>query len=301
MSNLHLIALGILAVSISGSVHADSRSWQFSENNNRIADAQRNGGDSSKPGKVKLTYYGHMAFKITSPQGLEILIDPWRNDPSGAWGLWFPQPFPEIKVDVVLSTHAHFDHDAVYRPHGVMVFERLAGKYTLGDVRLHGLADKHVCKSPGWYQWELAADEFEQDFCPPSNRLHMDNFIQMIKTGGVTITHWGDNRAQPAPYVDQALQGIDILILPVDESLHLLSEAEIDAMIERYQPKIVIPAHYRVKGVSSVMTTLGTAEWWAAKRKDVVRMTDPTLELSPETIEYYAGKVIYFGNVFTSE
>ncbi len=291
------IAFLVLFAGIASPVLADSRSWQFIENNNRIIDAQEGDGDSTTPGKVKLTYYGHMAFKITSPQGLEILVDPWRNDPSGAWGLWFPNPFPEIKVDAVLSTHAHFDHDAVYRPHAVMVFERLAGKYVLGDVRLHGLADKHVCKSPGWYRWELAAAEFDQDFCPPSNRLHMDNFIQLIETGGINIAHWGDNRAQPAPFVEQALEGIDILILPVDESLHLLSEAEIDALIDRYRPKIVIPAHYRVKGASSVMTTLGTAEWWAAKRKDVVRMTEPTLEIHPESIAAYNGRVYYFGNV----
>ena len=80
--------------------------------------------------------------------------------------------------------HAHFDHDAVYRPHAVMVLERLAGTYALGDISVNGLADKHVCKSPGWYRWELAAEEFDQDFCPPSNRLHMDNFIQLIETGG---------------------------------------------------------------------------------------------------------------------
>ena len=301
MSHSHLIALCILAVDFSGPLYADSRSWQFSENNNRITDAQRDGGDSSKPGKVKLTYYGHMAFKITSPQGLEILFDPWRNDPSGAWGLWFPQPFPEIKVDMVLSTHAHFDHDAVYRPHAVMVLERLAGKYTLGDVTLTGLADKHVCTAPGWYQWDLSAEEFDQDFCPPSNHLHMDNFIQLIETGGITIAHWGDNRAQPAPFVDQALQGVDILIVPVDESLHLLSEADIDAAIARYNPKIVIPAHYRMKVASSVLTTLGTADWWVSKQKDVVRMTEPTLELSPETIESYTGRIIYFGDVFAAE
>jgi L-ascorbate metabolism protein UlaG (beta-lactamase superfamily) len=301
MAGMRLIAFFILTASIAGPLQADSRSWQFKENNNRIVDAQRGDGDSSKPGKVKLTYYGHMAFKITSPEGLEILIDPWRNDPSGAWGLWFPQPFPEVKVDAVLSTHAHFDHDAVYRPHAVMVFERLAGKYMLGDVTITGLADKHVCKSPGWYQWDLAAEEFQQDFCPPSNFLHMDNFIQLVETGGIAIAHWGDNRAQPAAFVEEALHGIDILILPVDESLHLLSEAEIDAVIERYAPKIVIPAHYRVKGASSVMTSLGTADWWAAKRKNVVRMTDPSLELSPDTISNYAGRVIYFGSVFATE
>ena len=64
------------------------------------------------PGKVTIDFYGHAAFKMTSPAGLTMLFDPWRNDPSGAWGLWFPKEFPEIEVDAVISTHAHLDHDA---------------------------------------------------------------------------------------------------------------------------------------------------------------------------------------------
>ena len=299
--HLALISFLVLTVGLSGDLQADSRSWQFAVNNNDIIDAQRGNGDSSKPGTVDLTFYGHMAFKITSPEGLEILIDPWRNDPSGAWGLWFPNSFPEIKVDAVLSTHAHFDHDAVYRPSAVMVLERLAGIYTLGDITINGLADKHVCEAPGWYKWDLSAEEFEQDFCPPSNDLHMDNFIQLIQTGGITIAHWGDNRAQPAPHVDQALREVDVLIIPIDESSHLLNESEIGSIIERYQPKIVIPSHYRTKGVSSVLTTLGTADWWIAKQKDVVHMTKPTLELTPQAIASHKGRIIYFGNVFEKD
>ncbi|MCZ6665660.1 MAG: MBL fold metallo-hydrolase [Gammaproteobacteria bacterium] len=291
----------MLAVPFAQPLQADSRSWTFSENNNRIIEAQRGSGNSRKAGTIKLTYYGHMAFKITSPEGLEILIDPWRNDPSGAWGLWFPQPFPEISIDAVLSTHAHFDHDAVYRPHSVMVLERLAGELSLGDVKLFGLADKHVCSAPGWYEWHLAAREFDQDFCPPRNHLHMDNFVQVIETGGLRIAHWGDNRPHPARFVDEALKGVDVLILPVDDSLHLLSEADIDAAIQRYRPKIVIPAHYRMKIVSSVLTTLGTAEQWVEKQKDVVRMTEPYLFLNPEEIASFDRRVIYFGDVFARE
>ena len=280
---------------------ADSQSWRFVDNNNRIIDAQSGGDDSATAGSVKLTFYGHMAFKITSPAGLEILVDPWRNDPSGAWGLWFHTPFPEIPVDAVLSTHAHFDHDAVYRPRAVMVLERLAGELRLGDVKISGLADKHVCEAPGWYKWHLAAAESAQDFCAPSNPLHMDNFIQVIETGGVRIAHWGDNRPRPAPFVDAALQGVDVLILPIDESSHLLSEAEVAQAIERYRPKIVIPAHYRMAGVTSVLTTLGTADSWVNKQADVVRLEQPVLELSPDRIADFSARVYYFGATYASE
>ena len=57
----------------------------------------------------------------------------------------FQTEFPAIRVDIVLSTHAHFDHDAVERPKGLMVLERLVGEFKLGDVEITGLADKHKC------------------------------------------------------------------------------------------------------------------------------------------------------------
>ena len=44
------------------------------------------------------------------------------------------------------ATHSHFDHDAVERPNGLMVLERLVGQFKLGDIEITGLADKHKCE-----------------------------------------------------------------------------------------------------------------------------------------------------------
>ena len=73
-----------------------SNAWSFPENNNRMTTFQQSGGDSSKEGQVSLEYFAHSSFRITSPGGMTIVIDPWRNDPSGAWGQWFPEEYPEI-------------------------------------------------------------------------------------------------------------------------------------------------------------------------------------------------------------
>lgn len=93
-------------------------------NDNSLIDIQKRGGDPTRSGDVKVEFYGHDAFKITSPAGLTILADPWRNDPTGLYPKWFLNEFPALRVDIVLSTHAHFDHDAVERPNGLVVLER---------------------------------------------------------------------------------------------------------------------------------------------------------------------------------
>jgi hypothetical protein len=96
-------------------------------NDNSLITVQKNGGDPTRSGNVKIEFYGHNAFKITSPAGLTVLTDPWRNDPTEAYPKWFLNEFPALRVDIVVSTHAHFDHDAVERPKGLVVLERLVG------------------------------------------------------------------------------------------------------------------------------------------------------------------------------
>ena len=107
---------------------------------------QKKGGNPTRSGDVKIEFYGQDAFKVTSPAGLTVLTDPWRNDSTGLYPKWFLSEFPAVRVDIVLSTHAHFDHDAVERPKGLMVLERLVGQFKVGDIEITGLADKHKCE-----------------------------------------------------------------------------------------------------------------------------------------------------------
>ncbi len=100
----------------SGKSVAPSPAW----NDNSLITLQKTGGDPARPGDVKIEFYGHDSFKITSPAGLTVLTDPWRNDSTGLYPKWFLNEFPAIRVDIVLSTHAHFDHDAVERPNGLI-------------------------------------------------------------------------------------------------------------------------------------------------------------------------------------
>src|ERR1043166_5862935 len=62
---------------------------------------------------TQLTYYGHASFKLVTPRGNVLLIDPWLTNPL------FDKGKDELsslkRVDLILLTHGHFDHvgDAV--------------------------------------------------------------------------------------------------------------------------------------------------------------------------------------------
>jgi len=76
--------------------------------------------------QTTITWLGHATFKLISPGGKTILIDPWvMNNPS------CPKDQQKFdRIDLMLITHGHFDHmgDAVelaqeYKPKIVAVFE----------------------------------------------------------------------------------------------------------------------------------------------------------------------------------
>jgi len=81
---------------------AQSTDWTQPGNNNHVIALQET--ESFADGEVGIDFYGHCAIKITSPGGATILFDPWRDDPSGAWGLWFKNKFPETPVDICRQT-----------------------------------------------------------------------------------------------------------------------------------------------------------------------------------------------------
>jgi L-ascorbate metabolism protein UlaG (beta-lactamase superfamily) len=63
--------------------------------------------------KTRLTWYGHAAFRIDTPAGKVILVDPWITNPKNPTG---KDDLAKItQADLILITHGHFDHigDAV--------------------------------------------------------------------------------------------------------------------------------------------------------------------------------------------
>src|SRR5438132_5318695 len=79
---------------------------------------------------VQITWLGHATFKITSPQGKVILIDPWTQGNPAC-----PAEHKQIDhLDLMLVSHGHFDHagDAVSvakaaKPGSVVAIVELAG------------------------------------------------------------------------------------------------------------------------------------------------------------------------------
>jgi L-ascorbate metabolism protein UlaG (beta-lactamase superfamily) len=90
----------------------------------------------------KLTWLGHSAFRITTPSGKIIVVDPWvKTNPA------CPENLKNVeKLDILLITHGHFDHiaDAVelgnkHKPQIVAIYETCAWLESKGVENTHGM------------------------------------------------------------------------------------------------------------------------------------------------------------------
>lgn len=161
---------------------------------------------------MEITWYGLSCFRLTDRGQTTVVTDPYN----GNLGL----PALKLKGDVVTISHdasGHNDESAVSnRLHALTG----PGEYEIGGVFITGIATHHDANSP-------------------------DNILYLFDYGGVTIAHLGDMAKVPTQTQIEALEEVNVLLVPVGggNSLNAAQAAELVSMIE---PNIVVPMHYKI-------------------------------------------------------
>ena len=95
---------------------------------------------SSLAMKTQLTWYGQSAFKIVSPAGKVLLIDPWLTNPVYDRG---KDDFSSLNnVDLILVSHGHSDHVGNAVEIGKKTRAKLVDlRFVRGDGRGSGLPE----------------------------------------------------------------------------------------------------------------------------------------------------------------
>ena len=169
---------------------------------------------------LQIRWHGHSCFEITNDT--TIVTDPHDGRSIGI-------PAPSVTGDIILVSHNHYDHNSVktVEKEGskVITDER---KRTIDSVQITGIPAFHDA-SHGEKRGKVILFKFTCD--------------------DVTFCHLGDLGHELDEKTITLLGKIDILFIPVGGTYTIDAE-QAWRVIQAVKPKITIPMHYRIEGLS---------------------------------------------------
>lgn len=201
---------------------------------------------------VKITWHGHACVSVTRSDGYIIVFDPHDGYSIGL-------PKPNIKADLVLVTHDHFDHNAlsVVSKDDTRVFKEFHGYTDVDNLKIEGIKTYH--------------DKFE------GSRRGI-NTIYIVEVEGYRIAHLGDLGHIPDKNVLEKLKNIDLLIIPIG-GVYTINPDEAWEIVEKTAPKNVLPIHYWVRGLTLPLYRIDDFLAYV-KKYHVVRLDENSFELA---------------------
>jgi len=175
---------------------------------------------------ITIEWHGQSAFTLRADDGA-VLIDPFDQSqrPEGlSIRFGYPQ-IPPQRVELLLITHEHFDHNgaavAAGQPQAV---RSTAGRFQTPIGEVVAIASEHD---------------------PEAGTRRGPNAVFVFTLGGVRICHMGDfGQSGLRPEQQQAIGAVDLLFVPVGGGP--TADATLAAEISRtLQPRWIVPMHYR--------------------------------------------------------
>ncbi len=172
---------------------------------------------------MKIKWYGHASFLITSDSGTRIITDPYEP---GAYDGGIAYKPIEDSADVVTVSHDHADHNYVQGIQGSPVVVKGPGTHGAAGLSFRGVATYHD---------------------PSEGKERGENTMFVFTVDGVTVCHAGDLGHVLTPDQVRELGAIDVLLLPIG-GVFTLGPQEATEVADLLKPKILIPMHFKTPG-----------------------------------------------------
>jgi L-ascorbate metabolism protein UlaG (beta-lactamase superfamily) len=198
---------------------------------------------------MKLKYFSHSAFQLTTDDGKVIIIDPFLdNNPTS------PVKSDSVKADYIILSHAHGDHlgDTVkigQRCNSTVICVNELANYLIAK----GL-NAHNMHIGGGYDFDFGRVKFtiaHHGSKTPDDQYAGEPAGIIISTGGKNIYHTGDTGLFYDMKLIGELHKIDYMLLPIGDNYTMGINDAVRA-VEFVNPKVAIPMHYNTFPVIEV-------------------------------------------------
>lgn len=190
---------------------------------------------------MRLKYFSHSAFQITTDSGLVILIDPFLDDNPTS-----PITSDKVKADFIVLTHAHGDHvgdsfKIAKRCDSLFICVNELANYCISKgFRAHNM---HI---GGSHKFDFGTLKFtiaHHGSMTPDNTYGGEPAGVILSIDGKTLYHTGDTGL----FYDMKLIGemtpIDYMLLPIGDNFTMGITDAVKA-VELADPGVAIPMHY---------------------------------------------------------
>lgn len=225
---------------------------------------------------MKLRYFSHSSFQITTQSGIVILIDPFLDDNPTS-----PVRSDEVKADYIVLTHGHGDHlgDAfkiAKRTDPLFICVNELANYCIEKgFRAHNM---HI---GGGHDFDFGRLKFtiaHHGSMTPDNTYAGEPAGVVLTIDQKAVYHTGDTGL----FYDMKLIGemtpLDYMLLPIGDNF-TMGIADAVKAVELAAPKVAIPMHYNTFPVIEADPADFKARVEALGKKSVVLAFGEEIEL----------------------
>lgn len=179
---------------------------------------------------MEIKYIAHSCFEIKGKDAT-LVIDPY--DPKKTY-----YELPKLNVDLVLSSHDHFDHNNINAVKDYKMAITTPGEYELNGVYIEGIPTLHDDKE---------------------GEKRGKNIMFQITMDGFNILHMGDLGHTLDQETLKKILDIDVLLIPVGGEYTIDAETAAE-VISKIEPGLVVPMHYQGEEETKLSKDLDTLE-----------------------------------------
>ena len=204
---------------------------------------------------MKIKWYGHAAFMITSDQGVRIITDPYE---SGAFGGALSYRKIPDEADVVTVSHDHADHYTSPLKGKPQIINK-EGKFTEKGIEFLGIHTFHD---------------------PSKGKERGKNLLFCFTIDGIKVCHCGDLGHRLSKDELRQIGKVDLILIPVG-GFYTLEPPDAIKVCQDINPGLIIPMHYKTEKCN--FPIVGVEEFLKGW-KEIRRMTSSETELEAKKL-----------------